>query len=213
VTVREGYNDWAATYDTDENRTRDRDADATRETLGALRPARAVEIGCGTGKNTALLARIAGQVIALDFSEGMLARARARLAGAENVTFARADIAAPPWPHCPDASADLVSGNLVLEHIADLTPVLAEAARVLVPGGRLFLCELHPARQYRGTVANFARADGEAVSLPAHVHHLTDFTRAAESAGLTLLALREWWHAADDPAGPPRLVSFLWGRG
>jgi len=206
ATVRAAYDRWAAGYDTDRNRTRDLDAHATRATLAARHPAHILELGCGTGKNTAFLATLGAPVQALDFSAAMLDRARAR--ALSGVTFTIADLTAP-WPRA-DASADLIVGNLVLEHIADLGHLFAEAVRCLTPGGTLFISELHPTRQYLGTGANFAHA-GEQVAIPAFVHHLSDFTRAAAHAGLALTALDEWWH--DDDAGkPPRLVSLLWEK-
>lgn len=203
MTIRGAYTAWAATYDTDENRTRDLDQAVTAELLGGRRVARALEIGCGTGKNTALLGRISAAVLGLDFSDGMLARARAKLA-APHVAFARADLTRP-WP-CAGGSVEIIACNLVLEHIEQLAPVFAEAARCLHPGGLLLVSELHPCRQYAGTQARFAAPDAT-VRIPAFVHHISDFLAAAAGAGLTLQALREWWHA-DERDRPPRLVSF-----
>jgi SAM-dependent methyltransferase len=208
ASVRAGYDRWAAGYDGDRNLTRDLDARVTRTALAALRPASILELGCGTGKNTAFLAGFGVPILALDFSAAMLARARAR--GLPGVAFAVADLT-EPWP-CADASADLIVGNLVLEHIADLGHIFAEAAQCLMPGGTLFVGELHPFRQYLGARANFAHGGGR-VAIPAFVHHLSDFTNAAARAGLTLTRLDEWWHDEDDAGKPPRLVSLLWGRG
>jgi ubiquinone/menaquinone biosynthesis C-methylase UbiE len=54
-----------------------------------------------------------------------------------------------------DASVDLVIGNLILEHVSNVAPIFAEAARVLRPGGVMYSCELHPYRQLRGGQAHF----------------------------------------------------------
>lgn len=206
MSVRDAYTSWSTTYDTDTNPTRDLDQEATRVTLGQLRADRVLELGCGTGKNTTLLAEIGAKVQALDFSAGMLERARAKIQ-APNVTFTVADLT-QAWP-CADQSTDLVVGNLVLEHIADLGFIFAEARRCLAPGGQLFLCELHPARQYQGLQAHFTRDEGQVV-IPAFVHHISDYLGAAESNGLTLRQLREWWHTPDRTKAP-LLVSFLFG--
>jgi malonyl-CoA O-methyltransferase len=163
-----------------------------------------VEIGCGTGKNTSFLAELGASVTALDFSAGMLALAREKVKAA-NVTFVEADLT-EPWP-VEAHSADLVVCNLVLEHIEDLHFLFAQAARVLVPGGRFFICELHPFRQYLGTQATFQRADG-AVLIEAYVHHISDFLAAAKGSGLELVSLKEWWHVEDE-GKPPRLASFV----
>src|SRR5688572_20232515 len=117
MNVRDAYNQWALTYDSDRNLTRDLDQIVTRETIGHGRYTSILELGCGTGKNTVLLAQLGERVQSLDFSEAMLSQARAKQPGA-NVTFSVADLM-QPWP-CADRSVDLVVCNLVLEHIADL---------------------------------------------------------------------------------------------
>ncbi|HSH76955.1 MAG TPA: class I SAM-dependent methyltransferase [Herpetosiphonaceae bacterium] len=143
----------------------------------------------------------------LDFSAGMLAQARAKGFG-PTVTFSEADLTRP-WP-CADQSADLITCNLVLEHIADLAFIFAEAARTLAPTGHLFICELHPFKQYLGSKAAFQQ-DQERIELPAFVHHISEFLDAAARTGFTLASLKEWWHA-DDRQTPPRLVSFMFAR-
>jgi len=205
--VQQAYTEWAATYDTDRNLTRDLDEHLMCETFGGLRFDSVLEIGCGTGKNTALLARIARRVHAIDLSPAMIARARQK-SNFRNVTFMVADIT-KAWP-CADQSAELVTCNLVLEHLRDLPFVFSEAARVLNRGGQLFVSELHPCRQYLGVQAHFRRA-GETTTVEAYVHHVTDFTDAATQNNLSLQSLREWWHE-EDRDKPPRLISFQFTR-
>jgi len=207
MNVRDSYTNWSATYDTDPNPTRDLDQTATFESIGHIRCANILELGCGTGKNTALLAQIGGHIQALDFSEGMLAQARAKISAA-NVTFTVADLTTR-WP-CDDQSFNLIVGNLVLEHIADLDTIFAEAQRCLMPGGQIFLCELHPARQYQGLQAHFTRDDGQVI-IPAFIHHISAYLGSAASHGFALQQLREWWHTSDRNR-PPLLASFLWVR-
>jgi malonyl-CoA O-methyltransferase len=202
--VQQAYTDWAETYDSDRNLTRDLDQQITRKTLGELRFDSVVEIGCGTGKNTRLLAEIASTVVALDFSEAMIARAREK-SRFDNVTFKLADIN-QPWP-CDDKSADLICCNLVLEHVANLSFAFAEAARVLVPHGQFFISELHPFRQYQGVQARFSRNE-ETTLIPAFVHHMTNFLDAASANKLSLVRLNEWWHEEDE-GKPPRLISLM----
>lgn len=208
--VAAAYDRWSATYDVDRNRTRDLDAHAVRATPLPLDGAAVVELGCGTGKNTAWLAERARQVVALDLSVGMLERARARVAS-PHVEFVRADVR-DAWP-VRDASADVVIGNLVLEHVASLAPVFAEAARVLRPGGALFLCELHPFRQWRGGQAHFTDpASGATVYVAAHVHTMADYVNGGLQAGLTLRSVGEWLEDAAPRETPPRLLSVLFSR-
>jgi ubiquinone/menaquinone biosynthesis C-methylase UbiE len=207
MSVQEAYSQWAATYDADRNLTRDLDGRVTRETL-ATWPGRSIlEIGCGTGKNTTFLAQIGRHVHALDFTDEMIRQAQAKVTTG-NVAFSIADLT-KPWPRAA-ASADLVICNLVLEHIEGLPFIFAEAARCLLAGGRFFICELHPFRQYQGTKANFQRGDGR-TEIDAFTHHISDYIEAANANGLSLLSLKEWWHE-EDGGKPPRVVSFVFKK-
>ena len=71
--IATAYTQWAPRYDTDQNLTSDLDRRVTAKVLGERRPAFTVDAGCGTGKNTRLFASISDNVLALDFSRGMLA--------------------------------------------------------------------------------------------------------------------------------------------
>lgn len=205
--IRHAYNQWASSYDSDRNLTRDLDEQVTRALLAGRQPRLLLELGCGTGKNTPFYARIAENVLALDFSEAMLARARRQPLPAA-VHFAIADLTSS-LP-CVGGAVDVAACNLVLEHIADLSAVFAEVARVLRPGGTFYVCELHPFKQYVGKKAVFER-DGAQVQIPAYVHHVSDFVGAGEAAGFALAHLGEWWHA-EDHGLPPRLISFLFTK-
>ena len=208
MNTREAYTFWSATYDADRNLTRDLDQAVTRASLDDLRCKSILEIGCGTGKNTPLLAQIGEKVCALDFSEGMIDQAKAKLRF-DHVNFVVADIT-QPWPFV-ERSAELIVCNLVLEHIRDLSFIFSEASRVLVDAGRFFCCELHPFRQYQGTQARFQRG-AETVEIPAFVHHLSEFTDAAARHGLSLQSYKEWWHEEDTQDKSPRLVSFMFEK-
>jgi ubiquinone/menaquinone biosynthesis C-methylase UbiE len=207
MSIRKAYSDWSATYDTDRNLTRDLDQQVTREQLSQRRYTSILELGCGTGKNTALLVDLAVRVIALDFSEGMIAQAKAKLTD-KPVLFSVANLT-QTWP-CKDHSIDLMTCNLVLEHIDDLNFIFAEAVRVLIPGGLFFISELHPFKQYEGKKATFQHNDQQ-TEIDAFIHHISDFGNAAQQAGLTLRRLNEWWHDEDQQI-PPRLMTLLFER-
>ena len=205
--IQDAYTRWSATYDSDRNGTRDLDRQVTESTLADRKCQNILELGCGTGKNTALLNRIGRKVLALDFSPGMLQQAKSKLK-TDHVFFVRADLT-KPWP-AKTGSFELVVCNLVLEHIEDLNPIFSQASEALMPGGRFFVSELHPFRQYQGTQANF-RTQQETVSIDAFMHHLSDFTDAAHANGLVVETIKEWWHE-EDVNKFPRLVSFLFQK-
>jgi ubiquinone/menaquinone biosynthesis C-methylase UbiE len=207
MSIQKAYNDWSETYDTDENLTRDLDQRVTRETLADLHFTSILEIGCGTGKNTSFLAKIGQNVHAVDFSPGMIEKAKEKVQ-AENVRFSMIDIT-QKWIF-ENQSFDLIVCNLVLEHIEDLSFVFSEAARVLKEKGRFLINELHPFKQYEGRKARFYR-DEETIEVDGFVHHISDFFNAARINGLTLVKLNEYWHEKDQNK-PPRLVSFIFEK-
>ncbi len=203
--VAAAYNRWARTYETDANRTRELAAEVLRQFGLGLTGRDAVEIGCGTGYNTVWLAERAASVVALDFSEGMLRQAEARV-HSPNVRFVQHDIRSR-WP-LADAAADLLVAMLVLEHIEHIEAVFAEAARTLRVGGEFFLCELHPARQMSGRQAEFTDTEtGEHVRVPAFLHDVSEYVNAALRSGFELLHLGEWRDPGALPGALPRLLS------
>lgn len=207
MNIQDSYNRWADIYDTNKNLTRDLDTNVTRSLLTNQRFNSILELGCGTGKNTLFFAQIGKRVHALDFSEGMILKAKEKVL-ADNVRFEAADLI-KHWP-CKDEAYDLIACNLVLEHIENLSHIFSEAARTLKPGGIILINELHPFKQYGGTKARFERS-GQMVEVEAFVHHISDFIIAAEVNSLRLAKLNEYWHE-EDQGGLPRLASFIFEK-
>lgn len=99
-----------------------------------------VDMATGTGDVALALARrIPGTVVTgLDLSEGMLVKARAKAHG-ENVTFRQADCLTTGLP---DASVDAVTVAYGVRNYADIAAGYREMARILRPGGSVFVLEL-----------------------------------------------------------------------
>lgn len=206
VDVESAYRLWSATYDSDDNRTRDLDATILRSHGPTAETRDVLELGCGTGKNTVWLAQACRSFVGFDLSEPMLARARDRVTS-DLVRFVRHDVRRS-WPLAA-SSIDLVVGNLVLEHVADLRFVFAEAARVLRPGGAMFVSELHPFRQLLGRGARVPGLAGRRVE--AYVHDVGDYVNAALAAGFALRRMGEW-RDDGDPDAMPRLLTLELAR-
>ncbi|HJQ71196.1 MAG TPA: class I SAM-dependent methyltransferase [Blastocatellia bacterium] len=204
--VASAYDRWADTYDTDLNRTRELAAAVLRQSDLELAGRDVVEIGCGTGRNTEWIVERAASVLAVDFSEGMLRQAQARVRS-PRARFIQHDIR-NAWP-LAEASADLVIAMLVLEHIEQVGPVFAEAARVLRAGGELFVCELHPVRQMYGKQARFTNKEtGECERIRAFLHDVSEYVNGALQSGFELSHLGEWRDRDSDRSDLPRLLSL-----
>ncbi|MDT8306214.1 MAG: class I SAM-dependent methyltransferase [Anaerolineae bacterium] len=199
-TIRDAYNRWSDRYDEQENATRDLDATLLPRLAPPLAGRVILEAGCGTGKNSVWLASQCARLIGLDFSAGMLQRARARVAGA-HVHFVQADITVA-WP-LSTAAVGAVLFNLVLEHVRDLGPVFSEAARLLPPGGALYVSEYHPARIAAGYGATIAGEDGAVFGTFLNTEE--DYRAALVAAGFILERAQAW---GEEPGRPPRLLTL-----
>ena len=153
---------------------------------------RAIDLGCGTGLAAAAFAKEVDHFIGVDLSPRMIERARA------TGLYAELDVAdmLQGLRARGDASADLILAADAMVYVADLAPVLAEAARVLTAGGLLaFTSETH---------------DGEGVVIGQGLRyaHAAAYVRATvESAGLKLSLLEDRSARNEDNAPVPGLVA------
>ena len=116
MNVQQAYNAWSQSYDTVENKTRDLEARALRESVSGEN-LEILEIGCGTGKNTQFLQSKAKHLIGADFSGEMLALAKRKIT-AETVEFRQLDLR-ENWDFAEN-SFDLITCSLALEHIENI---------------------------------------------------------------------------------------------
>jgi len=99
------------------------------------------DLGGGTGHTSCTLAPFVRKVVLVDRSPEMLRSARSRLADAANVECRRGDLTALPLQ---DGELDLALLSLVLHYLPNPADALAEAARVVQPGGRVVVVDLRP---------------------------------------------------------------------
>ena len=158
---------------------------------------RVVDFGTGTGRMLLLFSGRAAESEGIDFSHRMLTVARANLerAGVSNSRVRFGDVTAAPFE---DASADLLIVHQVLHYLDTPGDAIAEAARVLMPGGRLLVIDFAPHD------LEFLRAEHGHRRLGVRHDALTDW---AAQAGLTLEAPRSF----DPPTpGAPGLTVNIW---
>lgn len=131
------YRRW---FSTPLGRCVDADEKAVVFSLADLKPGeRVLDIGCGDGNCTGPAAERTGSAVGLDHDPAMLVAARARLREVDGLAWVEGDATRLPFP---DASFDVVIAITVLCFVRDRRAVIAEAHRVLRPGGRLVVGEL-----------------------------------------------------------------------
>ena len=108
-----------------------------------LPPLQVADLGCGEGYLTVETARWARHVTAVDRSQGVLARAKALAARKRlaNITWKKGELERLP---IDDRAMDVALLSQALHHAGDPAGALAEAARILKPGGRLLILDLRP---------------------------------------------------------------------
>jgi SAM-dependent methyltransferase len=182
-----------------------------------------VDIGCGEGRLSRDLKARGHDVVGVDGSPTMLEFARAADA---SIPVHLADAAELPLP---DGAADLAIAFMSLHDVDDMPRAILEAARVLIPGGRLCLAIVHPLNSAgafesaepgarfvidgayldRFDYADAVERDGLSMTFHSRHRPLEDFFSALAAAGFAVEALRE--HAVPEREDPRwrRIPLFL----
>ena len=182
VSVEEGYERWAPTYDHAPNPLLHLEERKLAALLPDLSGKHVLDLACGTGRWLEKLAsRGGGLRIGGDFSAGML-----RVAGKKEAIrgrLARADCQKLPF----HASVfDLVVCSFALGHILDLSAMVRELARVTKTGADVFVSDLHPEAYARGWRTGF-RDSGGAAQIEMSPRTAEEIIRAFYSGGFECL--------------------------
>lgn len=184
--VREGYGEWARTYEDTVLDLMDLRLLARLRTVDWPRVHHAVDLACGTGRIGVWLRQSGvAKLHGVDFTEAMLDGARSK-----NVydRLTLADVAATGLK---GGACDLATMVLADEHLADLGPAYREAARLLMTEGRFVLVGYHPFFLVMGIPTHFDRASGDSVAIESHVHLTSEHVAAGLGAGLRLVEMIE----------------------
>lgn len=112
------------------------------DALGNVRGKRALDIGCGEGRFSRLLAGLGAEVTGIDLTEPLIERARSLAVGGDSYVMGDAET----LNGIADESFDLAVSYIVLVDLLDYRASIEAAYRVLKPGGRFIVCNVHPMR-------------------------------------------------------------------
>ncbi|KAF2681639.1 S-adenosyl-L-methionine-dependent methyltransferase [Lentithecium fluviatile CBS 122367] len=219
--TQDAYDQWALVYDSDGNMLQAIDDMELTELLAYFLAAVAttgpaspgainiLELGCGTGRNTAKLllypwpSHVQVSITALDFSRGMLNQASTKLASEprspqiSSLNLHQTDCfptmtnpAASPVPNVPGLETmDAIISTLVLEHIP-LQPYFATLSSLLAPGGIALVTNMH---SEMGLIsqAGFVNAQGVKVRGKSYAHTVEETVAEAQRAGFEVLDVQE----------------------
>ncbi len=218
MSVVSGYDGWAARYDGEDNGCFPMRDDVLTPMLDRLPRGRTLDAACGTGAVTQQLLERGHDVVGVDVSEGMLARARRAAPGARLLAGDLSDLP------LADGQVDHVVCSLALTHLSDLRPFFGEAARVMRPGGHLLVLDTrgHFTGSTRYPLVNVA-PDGRVGYIAGYSHGLGDYLRAGLPLGFVVRACEETYRddhtvEADDvpeplSPGPPDIWELHpWAR-
>ncbi len=178
------YNAWAKTYDEDINSTIYIDELYFHKFWGNLNNKKALEIGCGSGRNTQKLVQANHNIIAIDISKSMLEKAKLKTIN-HYVNFICGDYIKL---EISDNDFDFAIISLVLEHIEDLNKVFAKVFANLKNGASLFISEIHPQRMQNGSGARFIDKESNVeIRAKSFVHNEQDFENAAKMVGFEMI--------------------------
>jgi SAM-dependent methyltransferase len=171
----------AAAYDALAGRVTARVADPLLDAVGAEEGMRLLDVATGPGYVAARAAELRADAVGLDFSETMLAHARSKAPGVE---FLRGDATALPFA---DESFDAVVAAFLLLHLGTPERAVAEAARVLRPGGRAAFSVWDEPSRGRWIGVFFEAITAAGAHAPAELPSGPSFYRFADENELTAL--------------------------
>ena len=151
--------------------------------MNVAQPRCALDVGTGTGRCVTLLSAAGAHFVAgIDLSVAMLQRHHA---AGRNVC---GDACRLPFG---DGTFDFVCASLMAGDLTDLRPWVAEASRVLLPGGHLVYSDFHPSWAERNWRRTFTTAAGRQVEIPYCPHSIEHHLERLEHAQFEVRAIRE----------------------
>ncbi len=181
VSVEEGYELWAPTYDRDPNPALALEERKLEPLIPSLKGKDVLDVACGTGRwLEKLLSLGARSGAGVELSSAMLAVAGTKPALRNRL--ARANCLSLPFR---SHLADFLICSFALSHVRDVAALARELARVAKPGADVYVTDLHPEAYARGWQTRF-RNNSETVEISTFAWQLQEILAAFASHGLEL---------------------------
>jgi SAM-dependent methyltransferase len=182
--LTEGYALWSETYD-QPLRLFPIEQPTMHALLDPLPASLVLDAACGTGRYSTYLATRGHRIIGVDNSPAMLAKARPKLRQSE---FREGDLEALPLE---PTSVDVAVCALAMVHLPKVDRAVTELARVVRPGGRVIISDVHPFLVLLGWQAQFRTVDGAKGFMRLHPHLPSEYSQAFAAAGLRIRSCHE----------------------
>ena len=190
VPVAEGYERWASVYDDTPNPLLAREERYLLPMLPDLPKKSILDSACGTGRwLERLIALGSGYGVGIDSSMAMLRVAGMKKAASGRLRLVRASCENLPFSK---AAFDIAICSFAIGHIADLSPMVRELARVTRPEADVFVSDLHPEAYARGWRVGF-RLGSVAVEIETRYRSAADIIDAFCSNGFECHAKEALW--------------------
>ena len=187
LSVLEGYRRWAPVYDEFPNPLLALEQRAILPFLPEVRERRVLDLGCGTGRwSWVLAAKKPAALVAVDISDAMLREASARRVPSQ--LLIQADCSELPLA---DHSFDFGICSFAVSHISTLSAMAGECARVLRRSAGLYISDVHPAAYRAGWRTCFRDTYGSAEVATVR-RGLTEVIQPFLTAGLSCAAVDEF---------------------
>lgn len=182
--LNDGYRLWSKTYD-GPLRLSPLESPIMHRLFDSLAPSVVLDAACGTGRHSVSLAERGHRIVGTDLSRAMLDRARAKVPAGR---FLEGSLTALPLR---SGAVDAAVCALSLVHLPDVSDAARELARVVRPGGRVMVSDVHPFVILLGWQAQFRTASGQAGFIRIHPHLPSEYWQAFAAAGLRVRACYE----------------------
>jgi SAM-dependent methyltransferase len=212
VSIEEGYTRWSGHYDHNFVDELDLRILNRISKINWSNIDNAIDLACGTGRiGKWLVDKGVKSVDGVDITPSMIEKAQSRQ------IYSALNLSDMTNTSQPSSYYNLAINNLAAEHLANLVPLFNEAHRLLKPNGYFIVLGFHPHFQLRGIPTHFRDpVTGANIAIKTYIHLLSDFIKAGNQTGWTLLDFdenvvdKEWtsrWPNYEKHLGHP--ISFL----